>query len=135
MKIYYSVANGGDGSAYPRFFDTNELAEWHQEHLLEGWGEPCTGDITIEGTNIVCKEGMTKVQYYLELLEDEEEQLKDFVKAFFPDGLPKFEVTIVDEKWYGIKIKGSETIIHKSFSYPNNTTEEGRAKLETELTK
>jgi len=46
--IYYSVENCGDGTAYPRFFESDELADWHQEHLSEGWGESCTGSIDIE---------------------------------------------------------------------------------------
>jgi hypothetical protein len=36
--IYYSIRNGGDGSAYPYFYESEELAEWDQEHLTEGWG-------------------------------------------------------------------------------------------------
>ena len=47
-SIYYSVEDGGDGSAYPIFFDTEALAEWHQENLDKGWGEPCTGSVTVE---------------------------------------------------------------------------------------
>lgn len=31
MKIYYSVQNMGDGSAYPWFFTTQALAEWDQD--------------------------------------------------------------------------------------------------------
>lgn len=41
--LYYSVQNGGDGSAYPRFFLTNEACEYDQE--TEGWGETCTGSV------------------------------------------------------------------------------------------
>ena len=40
--------NCGDGSAYPVFFTTKELAEIHQEYLYEGWGEPCVGSISIQ---------------------------------------------------------------------------------------
>lgn len=36
LTIYYSVENGGDGSAYPRLFDTEKLAEWHQNNQYEG---------------------------------------------------------------------------------------------------
>ena len=35
MKIWYSVLNGGDGSAYPVFMTTKELAEWDQDHMDE----------------------------------------------------------------------------------------------------
>jgi hypothetical protein len=47
-KIYYSVENCGDGSAYPRWMESEELAELHQKFMDEGWGESCTGWLTIE---------------------------------------------------------------------------------------
>jgi len=47
-KIYYSVQNCGDGSAYPRLFESMELAELDQDMMDEGWGESCTGSITVE---------------------------------------------------------------------------------------
>ena len=46
--IWYSVENSGDGSAYPIFMESKELAEWHQRHLFEGWGEECIGCLTLE---------------------------------------------------------------------------------------
>lgn len=50
LTLYYSVSNGGDGSAYPKFAISQELAEIHQdiENLNEGWGEDCTGSIELE---------------------------------------------------------------------------------------
>lgn len=48
LTLYYSVQNGGDGSAYPQFMESLELAEWDQDHASEGWGESCTGSITLE---------------------------------------------------------------------------------------
>jgi|APSaa5957512622_1039677.scaffolds.fasta_scaffold09450_4 hypothetical protein len=47
-KIWYSVQNGGDGSAYPQLMESEKLAELDQEHMDEGWGEPCIGSIRIE---------------------------------------------------------------------------------------
>jgi len=47
-SIYYSVQNHGDGSAYPHWFESKELCEIDQDYLDEGWGESCTGSITIE---------------------------------------------------------------------------------------
>lgn len=47
-KVWYSVENGGDGSAYPKFVDSEELAELLQEQQSEGWGESCTGYLEIE---------------------------------------------------------------------------------------
>lgn len=43
IKIWYSIRNGGDGSAMPKWFLTSEEAEQDQEDMYEGWGEPCTG--------------------------------------------------------------------------------------------
>ena len=40
-KVYYSVSNGGDGSAYPIFFEDELCAEIHQNFQNEngeGWG-------------------------------------------------------------------------------------------------
>jgi hypothetical protein len=47
-EIYYSVQNCGDGSAYPRWFESMELAELDQDYMDEGWGESCTGSLRIE---------------------------------------------------------------------------------------
>jgi len=135
MKIYYSVKDGGDGSAYPEFFDSDELADWHQEHLDEGWGEPCTGVLEVEGDNITCAEARCKEAYYLELLDDRNDNIEEFKADFFPDGVPKFEVVLLENpKYYGVKIQGEDRIVFKKFSYPGNTSEEGRIKLEKSLT-
>lgn len=51
LTLYYSVSNGGDGSAYPKFSLSKELADIHQDiqdELGEGWGEPCVGAISLE---------------------------------------------------------------------------------------
>ena len=45
VEVYYSVQNGGDGSAYPRWFLSFEDAERDQEQMSEGWGESCTGTV------------------------------------------------------------------------------------------
>lgn len=53
IKLWYSVSNGGDGSAYPHFFLTEDHAYKDQEMMSEGWGEHCTGMVeTFEGSNI-----------------------------------------------------------------------------------
>jgi len=53
VAVWYSIANDGAGAAHPRWFLTEEDAEFHQEHLAEGWGEPCTGDVeTYEGSYV-----------------------------------------------------------------------------------
>ena len=54
-KIWYSVQNCGDGSAYPMLCSSKELAELDQKYMdegwndmSEGWSESCVGCITIE---------------------------------------------------------------------------------------
>lgn len=51
LTLYYSVTDGGDGSAYPHFSLSKELCDIHQEiqnEFYEGWGENCVGEITLE---------------------------------------------------------------------------------------
>lgn len=135
LIIHYSVENGGDGSAYPRFFDTEKLAEWHQEHLDEGWGEPCTGRIIVEGDNLYCPKLQTKEGYYLELLEDSDDdndRISPFVSEFFPEGLPEFTVGIIEHHYYDIFVAGS--IVDKWYAYPEkNANKEGVERLTTFL--
>ena len=51
--VWYSVQNGGDGSAYPGWFLTYDDAELDQEQMCEGWGESCTGSVeTFIGSDI-----------------------------------------------------------------------------------
>ena len=62
-KIWYSVENCGDGSAYPKFMESEVLAELDQDHMDEGWGETCIGCITIEHDgNITIKEKVATVE-------------------------------------------------------------------------
>ena len=73
--IYYSVNNGGDGSAYPVFFLNQRCADIHQDLLNEfcdGWGEDCTGEISFdtEGPVIFDKHVMTTADYIKELEDD-----------------------------------------------------------------
>ena len=53
--IWFSVSDGGDGSAYPRWFLTEEDARTHQEKQNEdgeGFTETCIGSIeTFEGSD------------------------------------------------------------------------------------
>lgn len=122
LIVYYSVENGGDGSAYPLLFDTEKLADWHQNHLYEGWGEPCTGTIVIEGDNLCCSELQTKEGYYLDLLleEGDRDELNEFKSEFFPDGLPEFSVKIIEPHYYGIFLESR--LVGKSFAYPEKKT-------------
>ena len=51
--IWYSIGNGGDGSAYLRWFLTEKESEYDQENMYEGWGEICNGSVeTFIGSDI-----------------------------------------------------------------------------------
>lgn len=53
VTVWYSIQNGGDGSAYPKYFLTEKEAKSDQDTMDEGWGEPCYGMIeTFEGSNV-----------------------------------------------------------------------------------
>ncbi len=97
--IYYSVHNGGDGSAYPYFYESYELCEWDQEHMDEGWGENCSGTIELAEKVEVITDITTKEQYLLDLIfeyDPDEKLIKEFIEDFFPKGIPKF--TIAESK-------------------------------------
>ena len=137
MKLYYSVQNGGDGSAYPMFLESEELAEWDQAHMDEGWGESCTGSIKICGEGkMSCSDVVTTLGFYLDRIQFGEWSDKDlFLEDFFPDGLPEFRVQIRDEAHY-YDIYVGDTKHGERFGWLNEenvTTEEGRQKLENDL--
>ena len=135
MKIYYNVHNCGDGSVRVNFFDSEELADWDEEHQYEGWGESCASHIEVESKSpIVCEDVKNKLNYLVRLFDDESEYLDEFIQEFFKEGVPKFDVDILDENYYGIYVKGDKTeLIGKNFSYPSGPSKDGRAILEFEL--
>lgn len=56
LTLYYSVSNGGDGSAYPYFSLSKELCDIHQDiqnEFYEGRGETCVGAITLESESLI----------------------------------------------------------------------------------
>jgi len=86
LTVYYSVNNGGDGSASTVFFESKALAEWHQEwDCGDGWGEPCTGSLTIKGKGpLTCEDMFTKESYREEVEErDDPDMMQSFLKEFF----------------------------------------------------
>ena len=146
MNIYYSVQNGGDGSAYPMFLTTSKLADWDQEHMDEGWGEPCTGKLSVRHggfaeDRIVCPDAMDAVSYWLQRTEDEDYELWDlrqqFLDKFFPNGLPKFEVLIrKGSTYYDIYVDGVKKGARFGYSHETKqaeVTEAGRVALEEQL--
>lgn len=50
-KIYYSIVNAGDGSAYAQFMESKELCEIDQHFQNDGWAEDSWGWITIESSS------------------------------------------------------------------------------------
>lgn len=53
IVVWWSIQNGGDGSAYPKWFLNEEDCEWDQDNMWEGWGEPCYGHVeTFIGSDI-----------------------------------------------------------------------------------
>jgi hypothetical protein len=75
-KVWFSIHDGGDGSAYPHWFLTEETAEYDQQQMENGWGESCIGSVeTYEGSNIhqsATKNDMrNEVKRIIELLMEE----------------------------------------------------------------
>ena len=82
--IWYSVHNGGDGSAYPVFMETKEQVVIDQRNQDEGWGEPCYGNIIVESDSpITVVSHVLTVADQLKELEDElnEDYLQEYKKA------------------------------------------------------
>jgi hypothetical protein len=53
IKVWWSIQNGGDGSASPAWFLTEEHADKDQGEMDEGWGESCIGSVeTFIGSDI-----------------------------------------------------------------------------------
>jgi len=98
LNLFYSISNGGDGSAYPRFSLIQELADIHQEIHNElrgeGWGEPCTGCITLQSespitisdqdqSNLITKESLlSDLEYYLEGGWSKKETIKNKAQKY-----------------------------------------------------
>lgn len=119
LKLYYSVQNGGDGSAYPRLFESLKLADWDQEHMYEGWGENCTGSFELESESpITCLDKIkTKEEVLADLCMEDSSDLKEFLKEFFPNGLNgKFTVKEKKiEKFYCYEIYFNDKYLLDTF--------------------
>jgi hypothetical protein len=98
LKLFYSVQNGGDGSAYPVFMSSQALADYDQDNLDEGWGESCTGSITLTSESVITvkEEIETPESYLVDLIannyNNDDKRINKFVKEVFPNGKPIFEV-------------------------------------------
>lgn len=97
-QLFYSVHNGGDGSAYPHLMESAELASYDQDSMDEGWGEDCSGSFTVESDSPIriVDDVMTKEQYLTNKIDGEHNDTAEFISKFFPNGLPKFTVVRED---------------------------------------
>lgn len=70
--VWYSIHNDGAGAAFLEWFMYKEDAEYDQDNLDEGWGEPCIGSVeTFEHSDIWGKAFMNSSKQ-LQNREDEE---------------------------------------------------------------
>jgi hypothetical protein len=88
LEIHYSVSDGGDGSAYPHFFESAELAELDQDFQRDvydtGFAECCTGTIVIESDSpmkVIGDEIMTAEQFMAEIDREDENAAKFIPKV------------------------------------------------------
>ena len=101
-KVYYSVSNGGDGSAYPIFFENEKCSNFHQ-YLLgeagEGWGENCVGVLEIESDGPVkIKRAKTDEEYIAELKYDLEDWSDSTLKKEVEDFINEIQAGIREAK-------------------------------------
>jgi hypothetical protein len=129
LTLYYRVNNNGDGSVSCRFYESEELAEWLEEseiHLFSdgSWGESSVSWVTVEGDNLVCDELENKdtilIEYVMEYSEEHPELIANFVKTFYPAGVPKFDITSVPtstspEKYHNLVFKLDGVEVAKIF--------------------
>lgn len=96
-RLYYNIQNGGDGSVSLELFESKELANWDEDHMSEGWGEPSVSWLDIESDGPINVDGTTTKEGYLieqyidsSWAEENCQHKEEFIKKFFPDGVPVF---------------------------------------------
>lgn len=131
LTIYYSVEKSQD-SPVVKFFETEELAEFHLKHLEERWPEATVGNLTLDSSSdISCLDIITKEQYLAELVVDNSRNLDEFKIEFFNgSGYPEFKVAILNRNTI-IVIYKSVTVLEYGFREP--VTDDQRLELELEL--
>lgn len=102
LTVFYSVQNSGDGCAYPKLMESKELAVFDQRHMIDGWEDICIGSFSFESDSTIrcLQKIITKEQYYIDNYSGNcnSRDKIEFIKAFFPNGLPKFEIIAIDDK-------------------------------------
>lgn len=84
-EIWYSVENCGDGSAYPKFMESEALCEIDQQYMAEGWGESCVGCLVVLSDSPMLVEGIISVDDAIKEVEDELQE--DYMLAYKKRGL------------------------------------------------
>lgn len=90
-RFYYSVINGGDGSAYPIFMESKELAEFDQDHQIDGWAENCSGFVEIEHDSPIKLCGVViTIEEYIKDTQESMEYLSN--KAYYLAMIESLEI-------------------------------------------
>lgn len=88
LTIWYSVHNGGDGSAYPVLMESERQVQIDQQNQDEGWGEPCYGSIVV--TSATAMSVTSHVITIAEQLKEMEDELKEpYVQEYIKQGMYK----------------------------------------------
>lgn len=69
MKLWYSIVNADDGSAYCSFFESKELAK--VDHLGQEWSEECVDSISLPEFDLLSSPDIiTKEAYFFICMEE-----------------------------------------------------------------
>ena len=87
-KIWYSVQNCGDGSAYPKLMESEELCEIDQRFMYEGWGESCVGCIEVKSKEPIV---VTKIITLDNVIKETEKELTESWVKDYPEEIEKYK--------------------------------------------
>lgn len=111
------VRDGGDGSAIVVLCESMKLAEYLDENQEQGWGESSVMDL--ESMEVETKESV-----FYQMLEDDDENIKDFYNQLKPS-LELNNFRFIDK--YAHFNLGTSPI--KVFNYLDKVTEQGTKQL------
>lgn len=100
-KIWYSVENYGDGSAYPKFMENKKLCEIDQQYANESWGESCVGYLEIESDSPI---KVAKLITTNDVIQETEKDLnQDYMKKYkqqgkYPEWIARLESKLISLK-------------------------------------
>ncbi len=90
IKIWYSIQNGGDGSAYLGYFFNEFAAQHDQDDMDQPWGETCIGSIdTYEGSD-THKEMINEMSDLL-LMRETRASKSNYITTHVIDNIQRFE--------------------------------------------